>query len=369
MARTEFAVALNQICGERGLEPETVLETLKTAVLAAYRKDYGKTEAAGVEVQIDPQTGQITLLKEGKDITPPGFGRIATQTAKQVILQRIREEEKKAILADFEGKVGEIIGGMILRREGKDLVVDLGRTEGFLPFSQQVPNESYPRNKKLKFYLLKIEGSKKKRIILSRSSPQLVAKLIAQEVPEVHSGVVKIKGVVREAGFRSKVAVASDRAGVDPVGSCVGRQGIRIHTVISELGGQEKVDVIPYSDDPAQFVASALSPAQNLKVVVDQKQRVALVTAPSDQLSLAIGKDGRNARLAAKLTGYRVEVSSKEKSELGQIGLSPKIISALKKADIDLEKLRRLSDAEILAIRGLGKKSLEEIRKKLDREK
>jgi len=316
LPRTEFAVALNQICGERGLEPETVLESLKAAVLAAYRKDYGKAEAKDLEVQINPENGQIVILKKGKDITPPGFGRIATQTAKQVILQKIREAEKEAVLAEFEGKVGKVVSGMILRRDGKDFIVDLGKTEGILPASQQVPGESYSRNKRLEFYVLEIRETKRgKKIILSRTSPQLVAQLLAREVPEISSKAVQIKGVAREPGFRSKVAVFSDRPGIDPVGSCVGRQGVRIQTVISELGGKEKVDIIPYSDKPEQFVAAALSPAENLKVVIDEKKKTAKVTAPSDQLSLAIGKDGRNARLAAKLTGYKIDIQGQSEKK------------------------------------------------------
>ena len=381
-ARTEFAVALNQICSERGIDPETVLETIKAAVLAAYRKDFGKDEAEGLEVKIDSRTGEVAVLKGKKDVTPAGFGRIATQTAKQVILQRIREAEKTAIFSDFKEKIGTIVGGMILRRDGQNFVVDLGRTEGLMPPSEQVENEVYALNKRFKFYVVEIrETYKGKKIIVSRSHKGLVSGLFASEVPEVASGAVKIKEVAREAGFRSKIAVFSDRAGIDPVGSCVGRQGVRVQAIISELGGKEKVDIVSYNSDPAKFIAAALSPAKNLKVTVDNKKKTALVVAPDDQLSLAIGKDGQNVRLAAKLTGFKIDIlgeseaaqKAKKKKpkdkELIQLGLSPRVVKTLVEEKITAKKLRKLSDEELLSIKGLGKKALEEIREKLGKPK
>lgn len=375
-ARTEFAVALNQICSERGIDSETVLETIKAAVLAAYHKDFGKDETEDLEVKIDNKTGELVVLKGKKDVTPAGFGRIAAQTAKQVVLQRIREAEKTAILSNFEEKLGTLINGMILRRDGQNFVVDLGRAEGLLPPPEQVRNEVYTLNKRLKFYVVEIrETYKGKKIIVSRSHKGLVSGLFALEVPEVSSGAVKVKEIAREAGFRSKVAVFSNQDGIDPVGSCVGRQGVRVQAIISELGGKERVDIIPYSDNPEKFVASALSPAQNLKATIDDKKKTASVAAPDDQLSLAIGKDGQNVRLAAKLTGFKIDLVGKTQTAgkrtvkkktanggLDKLGLSSRVLGALIRAKITAQKLEKLSDEEILEIKGLGRKALEEIR-------
>lgn len=376
-ARTEFGVALNQICSERGIDPEVVLETIRAAVLAAYRKDFGKEEIEGLEAQIDPKTGAVSVLREGKDVTPAGFGRIATQTAKQVILQRIREAEKTAVLSDFQKKIGTVVGGMILRKDGPNYVVDLGRAEGIMPPAEQVRNEVYSLNRRLKFYVVEIrETYKGGAIIVSRSHKDLVAGLFASEVPEVASGAVKIKELAREAGARSKVAVFSDRAGIDPVGSCVGRQGVRVQAVIAELGGKEKVDIISYSTDLARFIVAALSPAQDLKAEVDEEKKTAVVIALDDQLSLAIGKDGQNVRLAAKLTGFKIDIlgkseaskrgkkpakKKKKKDELDQLGLSARTANALKKAGITVKKLKKLTDGDFLEIKGLGQKSLDEI--------
>lgn len=311
-ARTEFAVALNQICTERGISPEAVMETIKVAILAAYRKDKGLEEEVEYEVEVHPETGSAKIFKlkdkKKEEVTPPGFGRIAAQTAKQVILQKIRETEKAVILAEYEKKIGSIVNGMVLRFDGKDIVCDIGRGHGVMPFQEQVRAENYRLNNRLTLYILAIrETAKGRQVIVSRVAPELIAALFKREVPEVASGAVEIKRVAREAGNRAKVAVASKQAGVDPVGSCVGQKGVRVGAVIDELGG-EKLDIVPYSDDPLKFVIAALSPAENLKVVLDEKKKIAVVTAPEDQLSLAIGKEGQNVRLAAKLTGYKIDI-------------------------------------------------------------
>jgi N utilization substance protein A len=377
-ARTEFAAALNQICSERGIDPEVVLETMRVAILAAYRKDYGKAES-DLTVKLDPATGEVAILKGKKDMTPPGFGRIATQTAKQVILQGIREAEKTAILAEFEEKVKTLVNGMVLRRDGQNIVVDLGRAEGLLPPSEQARGEVYRLNQRFKFYVTEIrESFKGRQIIISRAHKGLVEGLFAQEVPEVASGVVEIREVAREAGSRVKVAVHSTQPGIDPVGSCVGRQGVRVQAVISELGGQEKIDIVQFNPDPVKFIASALSPATNLMVTINEKKKIAQVIAPDDQLSLAIGKEGQNVRLAAKLTGFKIDIKGAgeavkkpkrikmAKEEFIKLGLSLRVLKALMAAKITtVAKLRKLSDEEILAIPGLGEKALEELRSKL----
>ncbi|MDP2671860.1 MAG: transcription termination factor NusA [bacterium] len=305
--RTEFAAALNQAAAERGIDPAEVVSIIKEAIKAAYRKDYGG-EVEELDADIDPTSGEAKVYKDGKDVTPEGFGRIAAQTAKQVLLQRIREAEKGAIFSEYEKRVGTITNGMIQRLEGPNVVVDLGKTEAIMPGVEKIPGEEYRLNQRLKFYIVGIkESSRGQDIIVSRSSKGLVEGLFKLEVPEIGSNIVEIKAISREAGARSKVAVSSRQAGVDPVGSCVGQKGVRVQAVIAELGN-EKIDVIAYSDDPAKFVAAALSPATVDKVSVATEEKTAHVEVPEDQLSLAIGKDGQNVRLAAKLTGWRIDI-------------------------------------------------------------
>src|SRR4030065_2469787 len=246
--------------------------------------------------------------EERKDVTPPGFGRIAAQTAKQVIHQKIREAEKGAIMDEFSGRVGTLISGMVLRFDGPNVRVDIGRTEALMPAEERIPNERLNLNQRFSFLLKDIqEGLKGKEIILSRADPRFVEKLFAREVPEISSGNVVIKQIAREAGTRTKIAVISNQSGVDPVGSCVGQKGVRVQAVTNEIGG-ERVDVIAWSDDAAELIKSALAPAENLSVELDKEKTIAKVTAPEDQLSMAIGKDGQNVRLTAKLTGWRIEV-------------------------------------------------------------
>lgn len=312
--RTEFAAALNQAAAERGVEPEDIINIIKDAIKMAYKKDYGG-DIEEIEVDLDPETGEAKVFESGKDVTPPGFGRIAAQTAKQVLLQRIREAEKGAIFAEYEKKVGAVINGMVQRIEGPNIVVDLGKTEATMPTTEKMQGEDYRLNQRLKVYIMGIrEGGRGQEIIVSRAHKGLVEGLFKLEVPEIRSGIVEIKRIAREAGSRSKVAVTSRQAGVDPVGSCVGQKGVRVQAVIAELGN-EKIDVIVYSDDSAKFVAAALSPAKVDKVRVDEKEKTAFVEVPDDQLSLAIGKDGQNVRLAAKLTGWRIDIKGAERLE------------------------------------------------------
>ena len=310
--RTEFAAALNQAAAERGVEPEEILRIIEEAIKAAYKKDYGG-ETEDLTAEIDPESGEAKVFKEDKDVTPPGFGRIAAQTAKQVILQRIREAEKEAIFAEYEKKVGAVVNGMVQRIEGVNTVIDLGKTEAIMPAPERMSGEDYRLNQRLKFYIVGIrESSKGPEIVVSRSHNGLVEGLFKLEVPEIGTSIVEIKAIAREAGARSKVAVASRQAGVDPVGSCVGQKGVRVQAVIAELG-HEKIDIIAYSDDSAKFVSAALSPASVDKVSIDEKTKTAHVEVPEDQLSLAIGKDGQNVRLAAKLTGWRIDIKGAER--------------------------------------------------------
>lgn len=329
-ARTEFSSALSAIAKERGLDPSVVLETIRQAIVAAYRRDARDRgediDEKNFEAVVDPENGEAQILawEEGKeeqkeDVTPPGFGRIAAQTAKQVILQKIREAEKDAVLAQYQDRMGSLVSGIVLRFDGPNVRVDLGRAEGIMPASERTPNERLSLNQRVMFLLKEIRETERGReIILSRSDPEIVRKLFAREVPEINSGAVQIKEIAREAGGRTKVAVASTQSGVDPVGSCVGQKGVRVQAVISELNG-EKIDVIPWAEDTAKFITAALSPAEGISVSLNEEVKEALVKIPVDQMSLAIGREGQNVRLAAKLTGWKIEIEGTEESKETEI--------------------------------------------------
>ena len=384
IVRTEFALALNQVAAERGIDIGVVLETIKSAILAAYHKDYGvdREELEEYDVTIDSKTGEAHIIKEGKDITPPGFGRIAAQTAKQVILQRIREAEKNAILTDYATRVGTIINGMILRFDGPNIIIDIGRAQGIMPPPEQVRIEQYRVNQRLSFYVKEIrEGRRGSDIVLSRADPRLVAGLFKREVPEVSNGSVEVKALAREAGSRTKIAVNSVQSGVDPVGSCVGQKGVRVQAVINELGQNEKIDVIQWNDNLEQFITAALAPAQDLHITINENEKQALVQVPEDQLSLAIGKNGQNVRLASKLTGYVIDIRQKGAVTDGStgkrkqkaspsdefaaaLGISSKMAQALVEAGFStVEAVKKATDEELLEAKGVGKKTVEGIRK------
>jgi N utilization substance protein A len=315
-ARTEFASALRQVCAERGIDPEAVIDTIKAAILAAYRKEAGLETTDDLTVEVDSETGEIGIFQEGKNITPAGFGRIASQTAKQVILQRIREAEKTALVKEYESRIGTIQSGMIQRFDAGNVIVDLGRAEAVMPRDEQVQRERYRVNQRLTFYIAEIrQGERGSQIIVSRSRPELVQEIFRREVPEIASGAVEVKAIAREAGGRTKIAVFSKQSGVDPVGSCVGQKGVRVQAVISEIG-EERIDVIQFSDDTAKFIAASLAPAKGVLVDLNKETKEALVTCPTDQLSLAIGKEGQNVRLAVKLTGWKIDIKGPKGTEV-----------------------------------------------------
>ncbi len=344
MAKSELIIAINQLCAERGLDPESVLKAIEEALVTAYKRKYGAGE--NVFAKIDTKTGdmriyaelevveqvrdrrtQISLEEARKykpdakigdhiviETTPRDFSRIAAQAAKQVIMQRIREAERRTIEEELTKMVGEVVQGTIQRFDRRDdvIIVNLGRGEGILPKSERIPRERYRQNDRLYFYVLGVEkGPRGPQAILSRTHPNFVRRLLEREVPEIRTGAVEIKAIAREAGARSKVAVAAVQPGVDPVGSCVGVRGTRIQAVVNALGG-EKIDVIEWSPDPYKFIANALSPAKVIDVILKHEdgERRALVIVPENQLSLAIGREGQNARLAAKLTGWHVDIKS-----------------------------------------------------------
>ena len=359
-ARTEFAAALNQIASEKGVDVEVVLDAIRQAALAAYKKDLMlRNEAIPDDFEeftstVDSASGEISIFDGDKNVTPPGFARIAASIAKQVIMQKLNEAERGAILAEYEGKVGTLISGIIQRQEGNTFFVDLGRAEGVLLPSEQVSSEMYHQNQRLKFLVKEIrEGGRGSEVVVSRSDPALVKAVFALEVPEIQSGAVEIKVIAREAGSRSKIAAVSTQDGVDPVGSLVGQKGVRVQAVMGELG-EEKIDIISYSDDPARFVAAALSPAKDIQVQLNEKDKVATVTVPQSQLSLAIGKGGQNVRLAAKLTGWKIDIVGAEEPEIEGEGVSVK-----GKAEETKEEKEGLS-SEVLTKEGTREKKEEE---------
>ena len=355
--KSEFALALNQICAERGIDPTVVIESIKLAILAALKRDLGLEDEVALEgytVSVNEETGAIEVQKDGKDATPAGFGRIAAQVAKQVIMQRVREAEKEAIIGEYQEKVGIMVTGMILRFDGPNVVVDIGRGQAIMPPAEAIPNEFYRLNQRIAVFIKEIrETYKGKAIIVSRAAPQLVKELFSREVPEVSSDAVEIVAIAREPGHRTKLAVKSTQDGVDPVGSCVGQKGIRVQAVINELNG-EKVDIIEFSKDIKEYIAGALAPAEGLNVEIDEKKRKATVTVPDDQLSLAIGKGGQNARLAAKLTLFKIDIKGEEASkialstsgdeqfEIDQLGLSSKLRNTL--IDLKITSVKELED-------------------------
>jgi N utilization substance protein A len=341
----EFMDALEQVEKEKGISKEILLDAIETALASAYKRD--QKAAQSIEVRIDPDTGdfhvythktiveevedeknEITLAEAQKidpfyeindlvefEIFPKEFGRIAAQTAKQVVVQRIREAERGIIYEEFSNRVGDLITGIVQRFEQRNLFVDLGRVEGILPGNEQIPNERYEQGMRLKTYVVEVKKTTKgPQVLLSRARTGLLKRLLELEVPEIQDGLVEIKSVAREPGYRSKVAVASRDSQIDPVGACVGARGIRIQMIVRELKG-EKIDVVPWSANSIDFIVSALSPAKVSEVKILPSKKTAIVIVPDFQLSLAIGKEGQNARLAAKLTGWKIDIKSETQAE------------------------------------------------------
>jgi N utilization substance protein A len=314
----EFLEALQQIARDKGIGVETLLDALANALVSAYKRMPGAAEEA--VVTIDPQSGEIRVYgqeldEDGNvvrewDDTPDDFGRIAAQTAKQVILQRIREAERDLKYEEYAGREGDIVTGIIQQSDNRYTLLDLGKVEALLPQAEQVPYERYDHGARLKAYIVEVRKTTKgPQIVVSRTHPGLIKRLFELEVPEISSGVVEIKAAAREPGHRTKIAVWSNDANVDPVGACVGARGARVRMVTNELRG-EKVDIVPFSEDPAEFVLRALQPAKVKEVRLDDEAGTATVVVHDFQLSLAIGKEGQNARLAARLTGWRVDIKS-----------------------------------------------------------
>ncbi|MDO8497309.1 MAG: transcription termination factor NusA [bacterium] len=308
--KSEFTLALNQVATERGISPQDVIVSMEAAILAAFKKEHPDIFEESIVVQVSRDTGETKILKEEKNITPPGFGRIAAQTARQVILQKIREAEKKTVISHYKQQVGSLIKGRVIRFDGYNAFIDIGKTEAVLPKEEQMRNEKYTPNASFIFFLKDISEDKfgHSRVVISRSAPQLISELFKREVPEISSGTVEIKKVVREPGERAKIAVFSAQGGVDPVGACVGQKGVRVQTVTNELGGQEKIDIIQWNAEDRIFLISALSPAKIIEVKLDTDKRKAQVIVDESQAPLAIGKGGINVNLASRLTNYEIDI-------------------------------------------------------------
>ena len=377
----EFVGALRELVKEKGICEDLLFTTIQDALVAAYKKNYANvnTNAQNVKVTIDRETGEIGVyaqkvvvdevyddvteisLEEAKaispryevddvvdlEVTPKNFGRVAAQLAKQVVTQRIKEAERNIIYDEYKEKEFDIITGTILRKDKGMVFVNLGKLEGVIGPNEQIPGEEYKFNEKLKLYIVEVKnGSKGPQIHVSRTHPGLVKRLFELEVPEIFDGVVEVKSISREAGSRSKIAVYSNDEEVDAMGACVGPKGVRVQNIVNELKN-EKIDIIKWSKDPAEFIANSLSPAKVLDVEVDEENKTAKVVVDDNQLSLAIGKEGQNVRLAAKLTNWKIDIKSKsQKAALD--AEEEKLVNT--EVEIDTEETTDLSDLDVSTV-------------------
>jgi N utilization substance protein A len=366
----DLVSALNELEKERGISKEILFEAIESAVISAYKRNYGNT--LNVRVDINDRSGDIRVfarkdvvdevldepneisLEDAKkinpsyelddiveiEVTPKDFGRIAAQTAKQVVIQRIREAERALVYEEFSNREGDIVTGIVQRHEHRNVMIDLGKIEAVLPPGEQTPNEIYNAGNRLKVYVCEVKKTTKgPQVLVSRGHAGLLKRLFELEVPEIHDGVVEIRAVAREAGSRSKIAVYSKDRNVDPVGACVGPRGMRVQTIVQELKG-EKIDIIPWDPLPERFIANALSPSKVVRVIADNQEKSARAVVPDNHLSLAIGKEGQNARLAARLTGWKIDIKSESqiKELISLEALRPKervIISEVTEETLD----------------------------------
>ena len=340
----DFISAIQELGKEKGIEPELLYQAVEDALVAAYKKNSNTNQ--NVRVDMNKETGEIHVyaqrtVVEGvpvdetemtvqeaqaidprylagdiveTEVTPKNFGRIAAQNAKQVVVQRIREAERGQVYERFQSRNQDIVTGIIERQENKNVYIDLGKVEAVLTPNEQIPGEIYQYHDRMKTFIVEVKRSAKgPQIVVSRTHPGLLKRLFELEVPEIHDGIVEIKSVAREPGMRSKISVYTADENVDPVGACVGHKGMRVQTIVNELRG-EKIDIVKYSEDPAQYVANALSPAKVVSTNVNEAEKICRVVVPDYQLSLAIGKEGQNARLAAKLTGWKIDIKSESQA-------------------------------------------------------
>src|SRR3989338_2181198 len=358
----DLAASIEYIEKEKNISRQVLLAALKAALVSACRKTFPNPD--DFDIEVDPATFRIRVLEKGKEIHHAEFGRIASQTAKQVIIQKIREAERESIFNDFYKKEGDIINGVVHTVDKKAIIVDLGKTEAILPAREQFSKDTYRQGDSIRAYVLEVKKTARgPEIILSRVHPNLVKKLFELEVPEIHDGIVEIKSVAREAGSRSKIAVTSHDDKVDCVGSCVGVRGQRVKNIVNELGG-EKIDIVRWSPDPETFIRSALSPAELSQINLITSEQRAEIIASDDQLALAIGKREQNLRLASKLTGWKLDIRSlTQRIPLGSLdGVGEKVEEALKEAGIhNIKDILKATPEELCQIPGIGPQTAEKI--------
>jgi len=385
MVTSKFTAVINQICEEKGIPEEKVIEIIENALMVAYRKDYGK-KGQDITVKFNKETGEAKVfiskevvekiddeltqisLEEAKkikkdakigekltwEVTPSGYGRIAAQTAKQVIIQRIKEAERDVMFNEFKNKEKTLANGVVQQIKNDNVFIDLGKITAVMFPSERISTEKYYPGQRIRAYIIQVEQSSKgPQILVSRSHPEFLRKLFELEIPEISAGTVEIKSIAREAGSRSKVAVYSNDSNIDPVGSCVGQRGMRIQAILSELG-KEKIDIVLWDSDPAKYIANALSPAKVDEIKIDKKKKEAKVKVPDDQLSLAIGKGGQNVRLVAKLTNWKVDIEGSEKisektDEENKIS-EPKE----KKSEVKDRDIKEIKEGEVVKINSEG---------------
>ncbi len=364
----ELLSILEAIERDKGIDREILIQAVESALATAAKKSVGASEEQEVAVTIDRKTGRLSVISDHQEIRSIDFSRIAAQTAKQVIIQKIREAERDVVFAEFQGRVGDIVTGAVHRFERGDIIVELGRAEAIVPKSERIPHEEYHQGDRLQGYVLEVRKTAKgPSIVLSRTHEGFIRGLFALEVPEIAEGIVDVKGIAREAGDRTKIAVVSSDDKVDCVGACVGMRGTRVKNIVRELHG-EKIDIIRWHEDIKAFIAASLSPAKISEIQVTPTSKQALVLVDDDQLSLAIGKKGQNVRLASKLTGWQLEIKSKGQRAAGESvlqnlpGVGPAMHERLKEAGITtVPQLAAMTMEQLCAIKGVGEKTAQKI--------
>ncbi|HOW34903.1 MAG TPA: transcription termination factor NusA [Candidatus Omnitrophota bacterium] len=384
---SELLSILEQLERDKGIDKEILIQAVEAAVASAARKAWNVELGEEVKVVLDRKTGKLSAFAGGQEIKSKDFGRIAAQTAKQVVIQKIREAEKDVVFTEYQARIGQIVNGGVYRFDRGNIIVDLGKSEAFVPKSEQSPKEEFKQGDRIRAYVLDVKKDNKgPQIVLSRANPNFVKRLFELEVPEIYDGIVEIKAISRDAGERTKIAVYSKDEKVDCVGACVGMRGSRVKGVVSELHG-EKIDIVRYSADMKEYIQAALSPAQISQIQLNKEAKKASIIVADDQLSLAIGKHGQNVRLASKLIGWELDIRSvarleEEKKQAAEAalpkeevvpegaaaalteltGVGEKLVEALKQAGWDnLEKISQAKVEELTEVKGVGKVKAEKI--------
>lgn len=383
---SELLLILEQLERDKGINKEVLIQAVETAVASAAKKIWTIDKNEEIKVVLDQKTGKLSAYAGGQEIKSKDFGRIAAQTAKQVVIQKIREAEKDVIFSEYQSRIGQIVSGSVYRFDRGNIIVDLGKAEGFLPKSEQSGKEEFRQADRIRVYVLEVKREiRGPQIVLSRAHPNFVKRLFELEVPEIYEGIVEMKSISREAGERTKIAVYSKDEKVDCVGACVGMRGSRVKGIVTELHG-EKIDIVRFSSDTKEYIQAALSPAELSQIQVDKEQKKAYITVADDQLSLAIGKHGQNVRLASKLIGWEINIRSasqvaqegavkeeakKEKAEVSAqpqavladlSGVGEKLLKALQSAGFDsLEKISQAAPEDLMQIKGVGQVKAEKI--------